>query len=183
MADRIPWKVGDTPSLTGYITTVKSCMGRSCRDLEEALGYRAGALRDGYFLALLDETVGVDDFEFRGYTHFEDGVPRGAGETVHDRLKNGFLRSPLEYDRRHGWPRLLERGAARINRRGAERSCKVLPLRDRSEIDYKPGGGIVQFKLTPRPKRFRIVAMVAAGEQLQRIADAQGERFVVKAEA
>lgn len=149
--------VGHTHKAKGYVCILMSLCGKRPADLERLLGYAPGALTKGYKLGLLDETVGVDDFEFRAYTNAPDGVHTGSKDNAHERLKKSYSSHPIDQAQ---WKKLREQGAARLNRKGAEQVCKVFP--NTRPTGYPPGDGIAQFELMVE-KKFKIVLDVPAG--------------------
>lgn len=162
--------VGTSENLKGYVTVLASCAGRSPSELERILGFSGGMLANGYKLYLLDDTIAPGEFQFRGYTHFSGGVPKGETRDVHAGLKDALGTHPVD---QATWGNLLSAAAERLSRTGAQHTCKVVPLvRDGS---YPPGAGVVQYELTV-PKSFRLVAVVKPGQTF--IRQASGEIVV-----
>ncbi|MEM9870543.1 MAG: hypothetical protein AAF822_04745 [Pseudomonadota bacterium] len=169
--------VGTTVTTAGYITNLKSILvgGSSSAEIERKLGYAPGSLKDGYWLLVLAQSSIIqtkdvsanrmkDDFEFRGYTHFEDGIPSGEDINVHESLERKLSSNAIDQST---FRRKVEQAAAKLNRGGVERVAKVYPLNPAAKAGYEPGSGVVQFKLT-EPKSFDVVAKVEAGESLKR---------------
>ena len=159
--------VGQTASLTGYVTVTAAVLGRTTQELEGILGYNPGALRDGYWFARLTDTIRAGEFEFRGYTQFSGGVPKGATETTHDSLRRSLSSHPTD---QQTWKRLVAEAVERLGRGGVDRVAKVIP---KSRPDaYPPGKGVVQYEiLRTSPKSFLVEAEVGPGFMLIRRPD------------
>lgn len=68
----------------GYVTTIKFIIGRTPREMEDNLGFRADTkLKDGADVYLVDPLPSENLFEFRGYSHLPAGVPQVDGKVVH----------------------------------------------------------------------------------------------------
>lgn len=124
--DRTLGMVGTTGRYSGDITKLNAIGGpRPPADIERMLGYRSGRLARGYYLLLLTQPLGVDDFDFAGTTlrsGGREGLPAAtinADSTrrhVSDRMRQE--QGDLEYLRKsassstvsnsrapNGWPR------------------------------------------------------------------------------
>ncbi|MEO1364548.1 MAG: hypothetical protein AAFU86_12330 [Pseudomonadota bacterium] len=169
--------VGTTVTTAGYITNLKSILvgGSSCEDIEGKLGYAPGSLKGGYWLLVLAHSAVIetrdvsakrmkDDFEFRGYTHFEDGIPSGAAVNVHQSFEEKLSSNAIDQST---FRRKIEQAAARLNLGGVERVAKVYPVKAATKMSYEPGSGVVQYKLTAA-KSFDVVAKVLSGQSLKR---------------
>lgn len=60
-------------SLKGYVTTYSSIAGRSHAELANVLGLGVGALKNGYKVYQLVESVGAGDFDWKDRTRYSDG--------------------------------------------------------------------------------------------------------------
>lgn len=144
-----PKVVGESQKLDGFFTKARYLRGVPSAEIERRLGYRAGRLRDGYWLMFLTRKPAPAEFEFRAYSHMSGGIeqghkPENAGNpTAEDRLRQGG------YD--------LARLKDRIIREtfqlaGPDRLAKVRPIaREHGEEgvpDYPQGSGVPQWTLT-----------------------------------
>jgi hypothetical protein len=152
-------QVGDVVLKGGFFTQALYLRGQSSAELERRLGYGAGRLAQGWRLLFMLDLPGVEDFEFRGYTHFSGGVVQGHlnppdKRTAEDRLRESgvdVLRSKQK----------VIREVFRLH--GPNRLAKVIPVRTGTE--YPPGSGIPQWTLVRgREKRFEVAAFVAPGQ-------------------
>ena len=132
-------------------------------DIEKMLGYRSGRLARGYYLLLLTQPLGVDDFDFAGTTlrsGGREGLPAmtvAADRTrqhISDRMRQE--QGDLEYLRK----KQFFLGRAQL--KGPERLVKVFPVEGHRDnfspaIEYPMGGGGLQWTIRKdRPKRFLI---------------------------
>lgn len=136
----------------GYVTQLPFVRGKSGRELDRLIGYRAGRMADGWALLELIEMPGPDDFEFRGYSHLSGGIAAGESRTAEGRLRDGG------YD-----VAKLKRDviASKFRVTGPSRLVKVVPNRVAfGGDDYPPGAGIPQWELK-RDLAFRVAALIA----------------------
>lgn len=170
-------KTGQLVEAGGYVTTLRHVLvgGSTPMQIEQKMGFTPGSLWAGYWLLRLaaGTVVGTGDFEFRGYTHLEDGVPAGADRNVHDALMDRYSIHPADQQIK---ARVLQDGAKRLMADGLDRVCKVYPVNG-DRMDYRPGSGVAQYKLTEH-KPFEVIARVIPGEHL--VALAPGEVRVEK---
>ena len=130
--------------------------------MEKTLGYKPGSLSKGYAVGLLQETVKVGDFEFRGYTHLEDGKASGSNQTAHDSWKSRMTGHPIDQET---MKKTLANAAKRINKKGVMQTAKVFPIG--TVTGYKPGLGVVQYELS-KEKKFKIALVVGRGQSFVR---------------
>ena len=164
--------VGQEVSERGYITILRSVLVSGSRpvDQEFKLGFTPGSMSDGYWLLLLDpkKPINTFEFEFRGYSHLAGGKPTIEGRdpasipNVHDAIKRSYGSNRIDDD---SWKRLNEEAVARLRKGGLDRVCKIMVNYARGNVDYAPGGGVVQYCLV-QPKTFVVRAFVGPTEQL-----------------
>jgi hypothetical protein len=160
--------VGSLHALTGNVTTLNWIGARTARDIERALGYGAGRLSHGYWIALLKDTLVPQDFEFDGTTLRSGGrlgLP-GTSENadqarkrVHDQIRDEY--GP------DGYKQLQQAALASARTSGGDRIAKVVPAQSHNpamapNLQYPMGGGGLQWKIVPPGKRFLIALHVDA---------------------
>jgi len=155
------YRHGETITTQGFVTRLREILGKGAIKLEDVLGYRPGSLGVGFAIGLLEDTIKVGDFEFRGYTNLEGGKAKGSSTTVHDDLMASYSSHPVDLATK---TRIQQQAAARLNRKGLDQTAKVLPLGPVS--GYKPGLGASQFELV-RPKKFKIAVVVGPGQKVK----------------
>jgi hypothetical protein len=164
--------IGQPLNSAGCVTRLLDIIGREPTELEDRIGYHRGRLAKGYFIAVLKDRLAPGEFEFAGYTYFSGGK---LGPPNKDAAVNN-ARTSVQNDLTKeigsaGVTELQRRTAASIKTIGIERLAKCLPVIWHSEdmetdprlpIQYPPGSGIMQLKLTVK-KTFLVVAEVSAG--------------------
>ena len=161
----LPRTVGETQNLQGDFSKALYYRMQPAAEVERRIGYRAGRLRDGWWLMFLTVMPSVNQFEFRGYSQLSGGIVQGHlqqnrhGPTSEDRLRADG------YD----LPRLKNATIRDVFRlAGPERLAKVRPVArahgDPDVPDYPPGSGIPQWTLTV-PLAWVAAAFVGPGEQ------------------
>ncbi|MCB2137704.1 MAG: hypothetical protein KDE08_17440, partial [Rhodobacteraceae bacterium] len=144
-----------------------SYFGKSSSELESIIGYNTGALAKGYWFARLVEPINPGEFEFRGYTTFPGGIPDGKSATTHDALKSRLSGNAID---KASWQKMLLNAVERLNRKGADQVCKVIPIE--KPKGYPVGDGIAQYEILPAfPKKFRIEAEVTGNGRVYRRPD------------
>ncbi len=157
-----PWPpvLGETHKADGFFGKLRWLVNKPADELEQRIGYGSGRLSQGWWLLLLMEPIGPDDFEFAGHSHLSGGRighPRlGNGRvTAHDDLR-GIL-SP------EGFRRQQQNLATSFTTAGVDRVAKIVP-RSGDDGAYPPGTGIPQWRLLV-PKSFIVAASVPAGHK------------------
>ncbi|GJD53319.1 hypothetical protein OPKNFCMD_6094 [Methylobacterium crusticola] len=160
-------KVGDTPELTGDVTTLKSSGLFNAENIERMIGYGTGRLAKGYFVLVLKDRLTEDDFEFGGTTlrsGGREGLPAASAAAdkarvrVHDRILRE--RGPAGY-------RMLQKGAlVSVTPTGEDRIVKILPAIRHADdlppnVQYPMGGGGLQWNVT-KARKFLVAASVDA---------------------
>ena len=135
-------KVGEEVALSGYVTKLRYCLGKSCAELDNILGFTPGTLDHGYWLCRLVEPVQPGCFALRGMTQFSGGKPAGARQTVHASMRDSLRSRATD---RAVWKRVLGRAADQLNEQGIERTCRVVPMGPRK--GYPAGRGVPQWEL------------------------------------
>jgi len=128
--------------MDGYVTTLESILGKTIYELEEALGFSHGTLKDGYQVYALTETVSSDEFYWRDKTRYSDGwhadpsIEFGSDPNVvwqaqrQDELRAALGRK-FNYDEKTvdtAIDEIMQRSLAELNQRtGPCRIVKVCP--------------------------------------------------------
>ena len=153
-------QVGDIVTKGGFFTQAHYLRGQTSAEVERRLGYGPGRLSQGWYLLFILNMPDVEDFEFRGYTHFSGGVVQGHLSSPPDK------RTAEERVRKSGVD--VIRSKQKVIRevftlQGPHRLAKVIPVR--YGTDYPPGSGIPQWELREgREKRFKVAALVGPGQ-------------------
>jgi hypothetical protein len=146
-------RVGAIDMFRGNVTTLEQIGPRPASTIENALGFGAGRLSDGYWILLLKQPLTPDDFEFDGTTlrsGGREGLPAAtsAADTarprVHDRMKTEYGDA--------GYLDLQKRALASVMITGSRRIAKVIPERGHDVAmapnhQYPMGGGGLQWVL------------------------------------
>lgn len=152
----LPLRVGEMQKLQGDFSKALYYRSQSSSEVERRIGYRAGRLREGWWLMFLTVLPTPEQFEYRGYSQMSGGREQGhlpqysSGPTAEDRLKSGgFNLTGSEHQQRG----LKQKTIAEVFRlSGPERLAKVRPVArehgDPDVPDYPPGAGIPQWTLT-----------------------------------
>jgi len=160
----LPTKVGQTQDLKGDFTKAMYFRSQPAAEVERRVGYRAGRLREGYWLMFLQQMPSAEQFEFGGYSQLSGGIelghlPQNVGKpTAEDRLRSdGFDLPKLKRKIIAGHFLLM----------GAGRLAKIRPVAPahggKDEPDYPPGSGIPQWTLKV-PLRWVAAAFIGPGE-------------------
>lgn len=144
-----PKSVGERQDLDGFFTKALYLRGVPGAEIERRLGYRAGRLRDGFWLMFLTRKPTPAEFEFRAYSQMSGGIEQGhlpanaGNDTAEQRLLKGGYDVGLLKDR-------IIRETFQLA--GPDRLAKVRPIaREHGEDgvpDYPPGTGVPQWTLT-----------------------------------
>jgi hypothetical protein len=129
----------------GFITDAKFLWGNFA-ELERRLGFHAGRLRKGFFVAHLLRLPASNEFDLAGYSNTPGHKFVMPGGLAPDKLK--------------------EMAQKEMMRIGCRKLVKIFPVtRHRAHMQYPPGLGIPQWKLTkPLPMRiFQYVDGKSAG--------------------
>lgn len=167
----LPQRVGEMQQLKGDFSKALYYRGQSSAEVERRIGYRAGRLREGWWLMFLTVLPRPDQFEYRGYSQMSGGRVQGhlpqfnSGPTAEDRLKSGGQNlTGIAYQER-GMKQQTLTEVFCLN--GPERQAKVRPVArehgDPDIPDYPPGAGIPQWNLT-HPLSWVAAAFVAPGQ-------------------
>lgn len=174
MHDYLPAAVGDRKFYKGYITEARFLRMQSAAEVELRVGYRAGRLRDGYWLVFLIAMPRPADFEYRGYSQMSGGIARGHlpqhanDPNAEQRLiAKGANLTGTSYQRM-GMKQKTIRDTFALS--GARRLAKILPIaearNDPGVPAYPPGTGIPQWELM-RKMPFVAAAFVGPGERYE----------------
>ncbi len=149
--------VGHVVSRKGYFTKGMFLRSQPPREVEKRLGFEAGRMRDGWWLLLLTELPGPNDFEVRGYSQMSNGIAQGHLTAPPDPL-NAEQRLRAEgYDVVRIKTGLI-RDVFRLA--GPDRLAKAVPKAGGAL--YPQGSGIPQWELT-RELKWRVAAFVPPG--------------------
>lgn len=147
--------VGDVASFNGFVTRASVLRGKTGDQIERALGFEAGRLRDGWRLLFFLQLPTPDQFQFRGYTQMSGGIPRGHLASTLDR-RTAEQRLADNVDDIVEVKRRIIRDVFRLS--GPDRLAKVWPTSQGTY--YPPGAGFPQWELmTYLP--FRVAAIVS----------------------
>lgn len=152
----LPAMVGEKQWLKGDFSKAVYFRMQPTSELERRIGYRAGRLREGYWLMFLTQMPTVDQFEYRGYSQMSGGIIRGHlpshknGPTAEERLqRSGHNLSGTSYQREGSKHRTIREVFQLF---GPNRIAKIRPVArahgDPDIPDYPPGSGIPQWTLT-----------------------------------
>jgi hypothetical protein len=159
--------IGTSGQFSGDVTTLNVIGPRAPAAIERMVGYRPGRLARGYYVLLLTQPLGVDDFDFAGTTLRSGGrmglpgASTAADSTrlhVSDRMRQEM--GEQEYLRN----KRLFLGRAQL--KGPERLAKVFPVDGHGtnfspEVEYPMGGGSGQWTIRKdRAKTFLIAMQV-----------------------
>jgi hypothetical protein len=118
------------PPVSGYITQDKYIRGRSLKQMEYILGFRAGRFAAGAAVYALNRLPEPNEFELRGYTFLPEG-----GNAVRKWVVDLNVDVLKEMLRKEVW---------KVS--GPDRLIKVVPVIDRGT--YPVGLGAPQWELT-----------------------------------
>ena len=177
----LPEKVGEHQDRKGYFSRACYYRMQPAREIEKRMGFREGRFGGGWWLMFLTVMPAVHEFEFRGYTHWSDGIPEGhRPEHANDPNAEMRVRQRDAEIRRLGemfdipWMKDGYKGNKRhmvqdvFSLMGSERLAKAVPVApdtvgDPDDPVYPPGTGFPQWMLTV-PLPFVAAAFVGPGE-------------------
>lgn len=170
----LPTRVGEVQSLKGDFSKALYYRGQPASEVERRIGYRAGRLRDGWWLMFLVELPTADQFEYRGYSHMSGGIAQGhlpenrGGPTAESILRSAGVNLTGATYQKQGKKHDTIANVFRLS--GPERLAKVRPVArehgDPDIADYPPGIGIPQWTLI-QPLRWIAAAFVAPGRKYE----------------
>lgn len=170
----LPTRVGEVQTLKGDFSKALYYRCQPAAEVERRIGYRAGRLRDGWWLMFLTEMPAPDQYEFRGYSQMSGGIIQGHlpqnrnGKTAEDRLREGGYNLDGNPAQSKGLKEKVIADVFRLS--GPNRLAKVRPVArehgDPDIPDYPQGSGIPQWTLV-RPLRWIAAAFVAPGQQYE----------------
>lgn len=157
-----PLGVGRIVQMRGFFGKALFLRQQPAAELERRLGYRAGRLREGWWLLFAMKMPAPEGFEVAGYSQMSGGVVQGHLPRPADpRTAEARLRDD-GHDLIGLKTRLVEQT---FKLTGPERLAKVVPVADAHGTpgvpDYPPGSGIPQWKLT-QGLPWRVAAFVEA---------------------
>jgi hypothetical protein len=146
--------INEDIEVKGCITQERYIMGKSLRELERILGFQKGRLDTGIVVAALTQLPGVHQFELLGYSQVAEHKFNS------DATKGLDVNKLKEMVRKDTFTIL-----------GNKRLVKVmanLPHNDKIEndIQYPPGLGVPQWKLTSRMPA-KVIAIVLPAKVYQ----------------
>lgn len=158
--------VGEVRPLAGDITTLNWIVPGYDDSTETNLGYHAGRLAEGYWIALLRDVPRPADFIFAGTTMRSggrQGLPQATSEAEEARRHMHDL--ILAERGTKGYRELQESALASRSVKGGDRLAKVLPVIRHDgdmppNVQYPMGGGGLQWTLR-RKCNFLIAALFA----------------------
>lgn len=141
--------LNESIQVRGCITQEKYVKGKTTRELERILGFKAGRLQPGFVMAALEQIPNNDQFDLLGYSqvaghHFSPEATKGLDV---DKLKT-MVRTEV------------------FALAGLNRLVKILPnaphqIYMSNDEQYPPGLGVPQWKLV-KPVYAKIVAIFPA---------------------
>jgi hypothetical protein len=167
----LPKRPGEVQQLKGDFSKALYYRMKPASEVERLIGYRAGRLRDGWWLMFLTIKPNVDQFEYRGYSQMSGGIVEGhlpqnqGNPTAEARLvAGGFNLTGTSYQT-DGLKQKTIREVFELA--GPNRLAKVRPVAaahgDPDIPDYPPGLGIPQWTLTT-PLPWVAAAFVGPGQ-------------------
>jgi hypothetical protein len=157
--------VGTLLALSGDVTTLNWIGPRPPRDVEINLGFGAGRLAQGYWIAVLKEPLLPDDFVFGGTTMRSGGrfglpASNAADDALRPRVHDQVMaeRGPA------GYHQLQMRALASVAIAGPNRIAKVLPVTPHDpalapDLQYPMGGGGLQWTIDRAHKKNFLIAL------------------------
>ena len=145
--------IGDKIEIRGFVTQYKYLGGRTLFQMESLLGFQSGRLSNGATIATLDRLPTLDEFETAGYSQ----VAAHRHVMPRDLDPVGLRKMAMQAWTLNGPDRLVKVMAAKAHD----------PKRS-DDIQYPPGQGIPQWKLT-RPIPGRVAAVLARGADIFRL--------------
>ncbi|RYI89104.1 MAG: hypothetical protein EON47_21755 [Acetobacteraceae bacterium] len=161
--------LGQIVYLDGDVTQNRWVGARSARALEASLGYGTGRLSAGWWVAVLQDGLEPDDFEFGGITLRSGGrlgLPATSWEA--DEKRSRVHDEVLARLGPEGYERARRNALTSITPKGENRIVKVLPVTKHSpdispDRQYPMGGGGLQWRLRRRCKFLIALAVDANG--------------------
>ncbi len=160
--------VGSIAKLTGNVTTLIWIGPRPARDIEMRLGYGAGRLAKGYWVAVLKEQLFPQDFEFDGTTLRSGGkLGLPASTEAADSLRPRVHDQIMAQQGSNQYTQMQRAALASVKLQGANRIAKVIPAEFHNptlapDVQYPMGGGGLQWKILRPGKNFLIATHVDA---------------------
>lgn len=157
--------VGSMLQLSGDVTTLNWIGPRPPRAIEVSLGFAAGRLAKGYWIAVLKKPLQPDDFDFSGTTMRSGGrfglpASTAAADTLRPRVHDRIMaeRGPA------GYRQLQIKALASVSISGPNRIAKVLPVTGHDPVmapnlQYPMGGGGLQWTIDRARKKNFLVAL------------------------
>ena len=159
-----------SPSLDGYVTVMQAIAGKSAVEIENALGFSPGALKNGFYVLALDAPIVAAEVEWKDRTMYSDGwhFDRTIGEYVQrqDELRAhlGRLNNYDESKTDANLGELLQRHVERLNvRDGPDKIVKVIPKSKPIEYPDSDSRSTPQWRLRVRKPFVRIADVPAGG--------------------
>ncbi|HKW49838.1 MAG TPA: hypothetical protein VJN70_20440 [Gemmatimonadaceae bacterium] len=163
-------QLGVFENLSGYVTTMRSIVGKDSRELEDALGFSSGSLRNGFYVFALDAPVISAEFDWKDRTMYSGGwhFDPTIGEYVQreDELRDHFGRLNNNDEARTDakLDELMQVQRNRLNvREGPDRIVKVCPKSAPADYPDSRYNSIPQWRLRVK-KPFIRLADVPPGE-------------------
>ncbi len=132
----LPEREGEVQKLNGDFSKALYYRMKSSSEIERLIGYRAGRLREGWWLMFLTVIPGIDQFQYRGYSQMSGGIVRGhlpqkrGGPTAERRLRDGGFNLTGTAYQKDGMKQQTIRDVLQAGRAGAP--CKGAACRRRA---------------------------------------------------
>ncbi|MBB4285002.1 hypothetical protein [Roseospira goensis] len=162
-------RVGAVVGMRGNITTLVGIRPGFERDMEKDLGFHEGRLSQGYFILLLRQFLGLDDFKLAGYTYFSGGrLGPPADSADADRLREHLYDKVLQAHGLDGVRAFKDLALKGMAVTGRKRIAKIVPVTRHDDgltpaEQYPPGRGVPQFELVRERKFLVAVEVTPAG--------------------
>jgi hypothetical protein len=157
--------VGTHLELSGDVTTLNWISARSPRMIEGGLGFGRGRLSLGYWIAVLKERLGPDDFVFGGTTMRSGGRLGLPAESYEEDALRATVHEEIMAERGgRGYRELQTAALASVSTIGPKRIAKVLPVKRHDpglspKQQYPMGGGGLQWKIDEAHKKRFLIAL------------------------
>jgi hypothetical protein len=139
-------------SMAGFVTRQINIQGQTLEEIEKRLGYHQGRLSQGAYFYVSEDKPAQTGFEFAGYSQV-------AGHNTQKQYGNiNQASQALEISKRNVLEQIAQSKSTRL--------VKVIPVIRHNEkieddnIQYPPGSGIQQWKLT-QPLKFKLECFIA----------------------
>jgi hypothetical protein len=143
---------GETLHLRGCFTQMKFIAGQTLPEIERRLGFRAGRLSQGAYVAQAGELPGLHGFNLMGYNQIPGDRFKTNGS--YDQSKANAMYPGTDAVKL----RQLVLSAWQLS--GPDSLVKVLPVIPHTDREtYPPGSGVPQWEVT-EPIRSRVIAEV-----------------------